>query len=90
MCRIDEYWRKLLKIKNSLGETKYPNVEKVIKMLLTLWYGQAAVERGFSISQWALTDNMSAMTKRTLNAILTVKDGIKHYKYPYLNPISTK
>ena len=55
-----------------LKETvRYKNLVNVIKIVLTLSYGQSAVERGFSLNDKILVENMRA---ESLVAQRSVKD----------------
>ena len=52
-CRVDTFFFK------TIGLEYYKRIEKVIKMILCLNHGQAAVERGFSVNKNLLQVNMT-------------------------------
>lgn len=61
----------------------------VVKASLALSHGNAEVERGFSRSGRVLTDDRSALSVRSLNAILNVANGLKMVdNKPHLIPIT--
>ena len=43
--RVDHYWHEVFKIKTTSGETKYNQLQKVVKSVLSLQNANAAVER---------------------------------------------
>ena len=51
--RLDVFFMRFLK-----GNSRYKNLTKIIKIIMTLYHGQLEVERGFSINENALVDNM--------------------------------
>ena len=50
---LDVFFMRFLK-----GNSRYKNLTKIIKIIMTLYHGQLEVERGFSINENALVDNM--------------------------------
>ena len=50
---LDEFFMKYLE-----GTHRFANVSEIVKFVLTLSHGQAAVERGFSINDHVLADNL--------------------------------
>ena len=44
-----------------INKTKYPDLASAIKLVLTLSYGQASVERGFSVNKAIITDNITTL-----------------------------
>ena len=67
--RLDEFFHGLLS-----GKQEYRELWTLIKFILVLSQGQAAVERSFSVNDDILLPNMKA---KTLCAIKTVYDAIK-------------
>lgn len=59
----------------SLRNEKFDKLWTVIKLLLVLSYGQASVERGFSINKHLEVENMQ---KQTYIAKRTIQDEIKN------------
>lgn len=55
-------------------------ISKVVKLALSLYHGNADVERGFSKSKLTLTKDKTRMDERTLNARLTKYDSTKKFK----------
>ena len=51
--RLDDFFMKFLN-----GVNHFPKIAEVVKFVLTLSHGQAAVERGFSISEKTLFENL--------------------------------
>ena len=78
--RIDHSWRNVFEIRNCIGAIKYPLIEEVVKMSLTVPHGSADVERGFSLSARILSEERASMSERTLNARLNVIHGIKLFE----------
>ena len=52
LCRLDEFYF------SKVGVEKFPDLCLVIKLVLTLSHGQASVERGFSINQNLVVENL--------------------------------
>jgi hypothetical protein len=69
----EEYWQVIFKEKNSLGEQAKPNLVKVVKLLLSLPYSNAAVERVFSQLKLIKTDHRANLKHESLLALLTTK-----------------
>lgn len=82
---------KIVDKKNEIGQKKYAEMEKVVKVALSLSHGNANIERRFSVSRLALTDEKASTSERTFNAILTRKDALKTFSNkPELVPITSK
>ena len=69
-CRIDHYWGKIFKFQLATGEPKYENLSKVVKSLLSLHNGNAAVER-------SLSDNKNTCTKERVNLLPATLIGLR-------------
>ena len=70
-CRLDKFYFEIASLK------KYSILEKVIKMTLCLNHGQADIERGFSVNENLLKDNMkeaSIISQRFIYDHMTVKN----------------
>ena len=63
----------IFKEKNSLGEQAKPNLVKVVKLLLSLPYSNAAVERVFTQLKLIKTDHRANLKHESLLALLTTK-----------------
>ena len=72
-CRIDHYWRKIFKFQLATGEPKYDNLSKLVKSVLSLHNGNAAVERSFS-------DNKNTCTKERVNLLQETLIGLWRMK----------
>ncbi|KYM93958.1 hypothetical protein ALC62_15431 [Cyphomyrmex costatus] len=68
--RINHYWRQIFDLKYNFNKPKYPNIQKMIKAVLSLAHGSSDIERNFSISARVLTGDKSRMTERTLRLLL--------------------
>ena len=55
--RLDHFFRKFMD-----GNASYKKCWKVVKLVLTLSHGQAAVERGFSVNKEVLVENMQELS----------------------------
>lgn len=76
--RIDNYWSGIFSLKVQ-ADQRYPTISYVVKAALSLTHGSGSVERGFSESAQILTENRSSMSENMLNAILTVREGLKRF-----------
>ena len=72
-CRIDQYWGKIFKFQLATGEPKYENLSKVVKSVLSLYNGNAAVER-------SLSDNKNTCTKECVNLLPETLIGLRRMK----------
>lgn len=87
--RIDSYYSQILGLKTDLGEEKYPELNRLLKVILVLPHGNADVERGFSQTTNFLTESRTRLCQASIGAIQTTKDGLKQYDYKYhLVPIT--
>ena len=57
---------------------RYKNLTKIIKIIMTLSHGQSKVERGFSINENALVDNMQ---RETIVAQRMVNGYMRKYNF---------
>ena len=53
--RIDHYWASVFQEKNMQGKFKYSVLQKLVKSLLSLAYGNADVERSVSANKRTVT-----------------------------------
>lgn len=72
-----EFWEAIFNIKNSLNEQMFPNVSKLVKIILTLPHSSAAAERGFSQLSLNKSKLRNRLSIKTCSSILIVKDYIK-------------
>ena len=77
---LDEFYMEFLK-----DSTRYESFCYVVKIILTMFHGQADVERGFSVNRNLIIENMS---DESLTAERFVKDQMKCKEYkPHNMPI---
>lgn len=75
--RIDVYWSSILQKKNSLGNIKYLYLSKLVKAVLSIYHGQADVERGFSTNRHYVTTSRASLNEKTINSLRTVEAEIR-------------
>lgn len=81
VSRLDVFFMRFLKDNN-----RYKNLLSVVKLIMTFAHGQSEVERGFSINEHLLADNMKM---ETLIAQRKVMDYMKKNNFqPHSLPIS--
>jgi hypothetical protein len=71
---IDQYWSHVLKLKDAMGQPKYPNLMLIVKPALSLSHGQADVERGFSLKKRIACDSRVSLNQKTITALRTVRE----------------
>ena len=76
--RVDHYWREVFKIKTTSGETKYNQLQKVVKSVLSLQNANAAVERSLSDSKITLTKERIGLLPETLICLRRMKEYARH------------
>ncbi|CAF4246086.1 unnamed protein product, partial [Adineta steineri] len=59
------------------GHPKYLTLYKLIKNILIISYGNADVERGFSINQNILTEDCTLLSEKSINGLRTTYDVVK-------------
>lgn len=74
--RIDEFWAKVCKMQNVVGDIKYKMLSKVVMAALALPHGNADVERGFSKNMKLVTCDKVALCPGTISACRLVKDTL--------------
>ncbi|CAH1099559.1 unnamed protein product [Psylliodes chrysocephalus] len=79
-CSLDFFWEKVSKAKNSLDEFMFPNLIKVVKIILSLPHSSATAERVFSELNLIKTSIRNKLLVKTCSAILNVKDAMKLVK----------
>ena len=72
---------------NFRGLHEYPQLCKVIKMVLTLFHGQASVERGFNINKAMLQPNLMS---KSLTSQRLVYDHMKVHNSSAESVVITK
>ncbi len=89
-ANIDQYWAHIFKLRDVLGQPKYPNLCLLVKAALSLSHGQADVERGFSANKLLLLEERPALKNKSIIAIRTVKDALKKYNSVEEVPLSNE
>ncbi|CAH1114785.1 unnamed protein product [Psylliodes chrysocephalus] len=74
---ICKFWGKIENIKNSLNENMFPNLMKLVKIILSLPNSSAAAERAFSGLTLAKTKLRNRLLISTCSAILITKDNLR-------------
>ena len=74
--RIDDYWTKVLKIRDGTGRLKYPYLAKLVKAALSLPHENADVERVFSSNNNLITADRNALAVETIRSCRWIKDLI--------------
>lgn len=67
-ARVDVFFRD-----HSMQEDRFAKLWQTVKLLLTLYHGQADVERGYSVNKALLRDNMA---EKTVVSLRTVHDAV--------------
>lgn len=75
---IEEYWKKILNMKNFDGEPLFPNLKKIILLLLVLPFSNASIERVFSQLKLIKCDNRNRLGTNTISALMATKENIKN------------
>jgi hypothetical protein len=74
---IDDYWSRVISIKNASGLRKYSCLGKVVRACLSLSHGNADVERSFSVNKKVVTADRVSLGQDTINALRIVKEAIR-------------
>jgi len=74
--RVDHYWNDILSRKSSTGRLKYPVLKKVVSSCLSLFHGNADVERSLSINKKLLTSERSLLSDEALNGLRITRDAV--------------
>lgn len=74
---VDDFWKEIFIMKNDLNNPMFPNLSKVVKVVLTLPHSSAAAERGFSQFMLNKTKLRNRLATETCAAILIVKGGLR-------------
>lgn len=75
---VENYWLKVLKMKDACEEPMFPNLKKVIMLILVLPFSNACVERVFSQLKLIKTDNRNRLYTNTIAALMATKASIKN------------
>lgn len=75
---VEQYWRQILKMKDLSGSPIFPNLKKVIGLLLVLPFSNASVERIFSQLKLIKCDNRNRLNTQTISALMATKANIQN------------
>ena len=75
--KVDDYWTKLLAMRNFAGNFKYQTLGKVVMASLALSHGNADVERGFLTNKRLIPTDRTTLNSNTINICRLVKDMIR-------------
>lgn len=64
-------------MRNNFGSVKYPYLSKLINAVLSIYHGQADVERGFSVNCRYVTTSRASLNEKTINSLRTVEAEIR-------------
>jgi len=70
------YWKHVSTVLDSAGEKKHEHLGFVAKAALTLFHGNAAPERGFSVNNALVTKERGSSSPRIIVALGVVKEAI--------------
>lgn len=73
----EQYWTAIFNLKNDADELLFPNLKKVITLLLVLPFSNASVERIFSNVFNIKTDKRNLLHTSTTKALIATKDGVE-------------
>lgn len=75
---VEEYWRNKLKLKDLTGTPIFPNLKRVIGLLLVLPFSNACVERIFSQLKLIKCENRNRLNTATISSLMATKANIKN------------
>lgn len=70
---VEDYWKRIFNQKDAVGNISYPNLNKVITILLSFPFSNAAVERVFSQLKLIKNDNRTSLKQESLVGLLVTK-----------------
>lgn len=87
LTSVQEFWKKVSMLRTGNNCLKFPNVLKVVELILTLPHSSAACERAFSTTNNNKTAKRNCLKTSTLSGILSGKSlmqlkGKSCYNYP--------
>ena len=77
---VGEYWSKIMHLKDSNGDDKYPLLAVVVSSLLAISEANGEVERSFKDLKDFITDDRNRLGEYTLNGLMTTKSHIRAAK----------
>ena len=88
--RIDHYWNEVLSRKTAAGVLKFQVLKKVVTSTLSLFHGNADVERSLSINRKLLTAKRTLLSEEALNGLRITRDAVSQYDGDLLQVPITK
>ncbi|KAJ8028913.1 40S ribosomal protein S15 [Holothuria leucospilota] len=74
---VYDYWKTLFQLKDGQGNVMFPNLRKIVSVLLSLPFSNAAVERVFSQLKLIKNDHRSCLKQESLLGLLVTKFSLK-------------
>ncbi|KAJ8041329.1 hypothetical protein HOLleu_12119 [Holothuria leucospilota] len=74
---VYDYWKTLFQLKDGQGNVMFPNLRKIVSVLLPLPFSNAAVERVFSQLKLIKNDHRSCLKQESLLGLLVTKFSLK-------------
>ena len=91
MKRIDGFWNEILGRKTAAGMLKFSTLRKIVTSTLSLFHGNADVERSLSINKKLLTAERTLLSEEALNGLRITRDAVSQYEGDILKvPINKK
>jgi len=75
------------KVMDETGCAMFPNLS-LANACLTISYGNAVAERGFSVNTALLTKDRLSLEETTIRAVRVVKEAIRLYSTPTAVPVT--
>lgn len=74
---VYDYWKTLFQLKDGQGNVMFPNLRKIVSVLLSLPFSNAAVERVFSQLKLIKNDHRSCLKQESLLGLLVTNISLK-------------
>jgi len=84
---ICSYWNSMSKVMDVTGGATFPNIS-LANACLTISYGNAVAERGFSVNTALLTKDRLSLEETTIWAVRVVKEAIRLYSTHTAVPVT--
>lgn len=75
---VEEYWKQILKLKDMTGTEMFPNLKKIVGLLLVLPFSNASVERIFSRLKLIKCENRNRLNTETISSLMATKANIQN------------
>ncbi|KAL0881616.1 hypothetical protein ABMA27_001442 [Loxostege sticticalis] len=75
---VEEYWKQILKLKDMTGTEMFPNLKKIVGLLLVLPFSNASVERIFSQLKLIKCENRNRLNTETISSLMATKANIQN------------